>query len=387
MLSNLNAKIQKHPRRKLIIIIIIFALVMLMLVGMRIFQSILLRKETKANIIPIVSLIEASRAPTKIEVVLPGTVLAWHGVPIYARTNGYIKNWYVDIGSKVKTGDLLAEIETPELDAQLRQAEAELSVAIAENILAQSTAKRWVNLHKTDSVSQQATDEKVDTAKAAAATVVSRRANRDRLQQLVEFERVLAPFDGVISDRRTDIGALINIGSSPSEQQPLFRMVQINPLRLYVKIPQSYASRVKPSMSISLRFAEHPGIVFQGQLIETAHAINPKTRTLLAQFKVENKAGLLLPGSYTTVSFSVPSYPESVRLPVNTLIFQKEGLQVATISKESKVVLKKIRIHNDFGNYVEIVSGIEPGELIIINPSDSIYTGQQVRKSSSKVLL
>ena len=310
---------------------------------------------------------------------LPGTMLAWHEAPIYARTNGYVKEWYVDIGSRVNQNDLLAQIETPELDAQLRQAEADLNVAIAQNKLAQTTAKRWVHLLKTDSVSKQATDEKVDTAKALAATVVSMRANRDRLRELVSFEKVVAPFTGIISDRRTDIGALINSGSMPNEQKPLFRMVQLDPLRLYVKIPEAYSSRIKSKMTVSVEFGEHPGKTFPAQLLETAHAIDPKTRTLLAQFVVQNKKGELLPGSYTEVMFAMPSYPEAVRLPVNTLIFRKEGLQVATLDKHNCVVLKNITIHRDFGNDVEIVSGIHPGESIIINPSDSIYHGQLVK--------
>lgn len=349
------------------------------LMGMRLWDAQLLKKETKANLLPKVSLVTANPAPTEESIVLPGTVLAWHEVPIYARTNGYIKRWYVDIGSKVKRGDLLALIETPELDAQLRQAEADLKVAIAENKLAQSTALRWLFLRKTDSVSQQATDEKVDTAAALSATVVSRRAARDHLQELVDFERVIAPFDGVISDRATDIGALINIGSSPSQQKPLFRMVQTNPLRLYIKIPQAYSSRIQPKMLVNLQFAEQPGKVFPARLLETAQAIDPVTRTLLAQFVVENKAGFLLPGAYTQVTFTIPSFPQAVTLPVNTLIFRREGLQVACLDKNNRVVLRKIVIHKDFGNEVEIVTGVVPGEKIVINPSDAIHEGQLVQ--------
>jgi RND family efflux transporter MFP subunit len=209
-----------------------------------------------------------------------------------------LKTWYVDIGDFVKEGQRLADIETPELDAQLRQAEADVNVAIAKNALAQITAARWINLLKTDSVSKQERDEKVHTAQALAASVIAARANRDRLRELVGFERVIAPFSGTISARGTDIGDLINAGNQPNAK-PLFRIIQSDPLRLYVKIPEAYSSRIKPNMKVTIRFAEHPGQRFQAQLINTADAIDPQIRTLLAQFLVHNQKKMLLPGSYS----------------------------------------------------------------------------------------
>lgn len=379
MFKSIQLRLQNSAHGRIIIAAILAFAIVLILMFMRVWAAIILRHETNAQSIIMVHTISAERAPLLEDIVLPGNVLAWHEAPIYARTKGYIKTWYVDIGSHVDKGSLMAVIETPELDAQLRQAEADLNVAIADDKLAQITAVRWKNLVKTDSVSKQETDEKVDTAIATAARVVAYRANRDRLKELVSFERLIAPFKGIISYRATDIGDLINIGSAPAEVKPLFRVVQINPLRLYVKIPQTYSSRIKPDMKVSLQFAEHPGQRFPARLLDTAHAIDPTTRTLLAQFVVENKNEELLPGGYTEVHFEMPSYPDAVRIPIGAMIFRKSGLQVATLDKNNRVVLKKVNVDRDFGNFIEIASGISVGEKIIINPSDSIYNGQQVR--------
>ena len=379
MLKLFELKQHNNNRGRIRVFIIMVITLMLVLFLMRIWAAIVLRHKTNAEALPLVSTVAAVRAPFVDDIILPGTVSAWHEAPIYARTNGYVKTWYVDIGSRVNKGDLLAKIETPELDAQLRQAEADLNVVIAKNKLAQSTAIRWLHLLKTDSVSKQSTDVKVDTAAAMAAAVEAQRAVRDKLRELVGFERVIAPFKGIISDRKTDIGALINKGSTPSERKPLFRLVQVDPLRIYVKIPQTYASRIKPKMTVSLEFAEHPGQRFKARLLETAHAIDPVTRTLLAQFTVRNKNGELLPGGYTEVHFAMPSLPEAVRLPVNTLIFRQHGLEVALLDKRNRVVLKPIVINRNFGTEVEVASGIQVGEHVIINPSDSIYAGQQTR--------
>ena len=249
---------------------------------------------------------------------------------------------------------------------------------MAQNKLAQSTAARWVDLLKSDSVSKQETDEKVDTAHALQASVTAAKAKLAHLQELVGFERIIAPFDGTISARATDIGALINAGSNPNAK-PLFRIVQTNPLRVYVKIPQAYSSIIKPNMVVSLHFAEHPGVSFPAKLLQTAGAMNPISRTLLAQFVVNNKQNELLAGGYTSVHFKMPTSLQTIRLPVNTLLFRAQGLQVATLDKNNQVVLKSITISRDFGHYVEIRSGIKPGERIILNPSDSIFNGEKVR--------
>lgn len=358
----------------------------LMLALTRIWAAILLRLSTNAYGTPVVNTIAAISASVDDEIVLPGTIWAWHEAPVYARVKGYIKQWRVDIGDKVKKGDLLAVIDAPELDAQLRQAEADLKVAIANYELAQVTAKRWINLVKTDSVSKQETDEKIDSEKALKAVVSSEQANRDRLRELVSFERIIAPFSGIISSRLTDIGALINIGSNPAEAKPLFRIASHDPLRLYVKVPENYASRIKEHLEVQLAVAEHPGLLFPAKLFQTAEAIDLQTRTLLAQFTVQNKENKLLPGAYTQVHIKLQTPSQSVQIPVNTLLFRAQGLQVATLDKTNHVVLKSITIGRDFGETVEIDFGVKPGESIIINPSDGIYNGQEVqlaKKTSS----
>jgi RND family efflux transporter MFP subunit len=371
-----QSMLSKIPKPVQIILILVLALLAVNIIS-RIHSSIQLRKQTIADEEPLVSVM-TTKAETGVEqIVLPGNVKAWHDATIYARTSGYIKEWYVDIGSHVKKGQLLAVIETPELDAQLRQAKADLKTAIANNKLAQITAKRWLNLLKTESVSKQEADEKTSTAAALEALVVASTANVNRLKELVSFERVIAPFDGVITARHTDIGALINQGSVNTT--PLFEIEQTNPLRIYVKIPQNYAAQITSNMKVNLRFAEHPGQEFSAQLIETAQAIDPSTRTLLAQFKVNNSKELLLAGGYTEVLFSLTIPPNTILIPVNTLLFQAAGLQIAVVNSNNQVDLRTISISRDLGDNVEIRSGIKPGEQVIIYPPDAIVNGQKVR--------
>ncbi|MDR3476460.1 MAG: efflux RND transporter periplasmic adaptor subunit [Gammaproteobacteria bacterium] len=378
MFRKIHDELQHKVHRRFYFAGGLLLVILLIMAFFRISAAIALRYETVRQAVPVVAAMVVTKGPAEDVIVLPGNVQAWHEAIIYARTSGYIKKWYVDIGSRVKAGELLAEIETPELDAQLRQAEADLNTAEANNKLAQSTATRWIALLKTDSVSKQETDEKISSAKALQAAVNAARANRDRLRELVSFERVISPFDGVITSRTTDIGALINAGSS-STARPLFRIAQANPLRIYVKVPQSYSSSIKPNLTVKLRFAEHPGKLYTAKLLQTAEAIDPTTRTLLAQFVVDNANDELLPGGYTEVLFNMPLANNIVRLPVNTLLFRAEGLQVATLDKQNKIILKSITISRDFGTEVEVRSGLMPGELVVLNPSDSIFNGQQVR--------
>lgn len=356
--------------------------ILLLLIYFRVRAENTLRIDTDKQAVLIVNTMVAKPGPSSEEIILPGNVQAWHEATIYARTSGYIKKWYVDIGSRVKKGDLLAEIESPEVDAQLHQAEADLNTALANYALAQSTAKRWVNLLKTDSVSKQETDEKVSSAKATEAIVHAAQANRDRLKELVGFEKIIAPFDGTITSRTTDIGALINAGSTTAIV-PLFHIVQANPLRIYVQIPQSYSSNITPDMQVSLHFAEHPGKSFPAKLFQTADAINANTLTLLAQFIAKNPNGELLPGGYTEVHFKMPVSQKLIRLPVNTLLFRKEGLQVATV-ENNKVKLKSVTISRDFGNEVEINTGLNVGDQVILNPSDSLIDGEEVHVEAKK---
>lgn len=378
MSKTLHSHLKKIPKPLIFIFIVVFIFILINVV-FRIYAHLNLKQQTIKNELPLVATITAKSIGGTEQFILPGNVKAWHEATIYARTNGYIKKWYVDIGSKVKKGDLLAVIETPELDAQLKQAEADLNTAIANSKLAQISSKRWQNLIKTQSVSQQEVDEKVNSAAALEALVIAAKANVNRLQELVNFERVIAPFDGIITARHTDLGALINQGSTGNV--PLFEIAQIDPLRIYVKIPQNYSARITPNMSVHLKFAEHPGQEFQAQLIETAHAIDPTTRTLLAQFKVDNQKGLLLAGGYTTVLFTLKMPADAIRIPVEALLFQAAGMQVAILDKNNHVQLRAINITRDFGDEVEIQTGIKPGEKIILYPPDSILNGQEVRVS------
>lgn len=363
---------------------VIYVLIAIAIIGItyRIISYIKLIHSTNNQAALTVAVIKAAQGPSTEEIVLPGNVQAWHDATIFARTNGYVVNWKVDIGAHVKTGDLLAELTAPEVDAQLRQTEADLKTAEANAALAESTAKRWVLLLKTDSVSKQETDEKVSDAKAKEAIVASTRANRDRLVNLVNFQRIIAPFDGVIMSRTTDIGRLINAGSSTV---PLFRLVQSDHLRVYVRVPEYFSTNIKPNLIAQLYFTEHPDKIFPAKLLDTAKAIDPASRTLLVQFEIDNPNNELLAGSYTQLHLTLPSNKNIIRLPVNTLIFRSKGLQVATIDGDSKALLKDITLGRDFGDYVEVVAGISAGETIILNPPDSLLSGQQVKIVSTEV--
>lgn len=378
MLKKYFSQWNYHSHKLVIAGISFFLLLVLFIIIYRMYEVRKLVHQTRRDALTVVRTITAKPEAGNECITLPGTVQAWHEAPIYARTNGYIKKWYADIGAHVKKGQLLAEIETPELNAQARQAAADLNTALANNKLAQSTAKRWTSLLKSNSVSRQETDEKISAAQALKATVVAAKANLDRLRELVSFEKVTAPFDGVITARATDIGALINSGSNTAAN-PLFRIEQTNPLRIYVRIPQSISSRLQKNMSVNLYFLEHPQHQFKAKLLDTAQAIDPVTRTLLAQFVINNTNELLLPGSYTEVRFALPYSSQTIKLPVNTLLFQSQGLQVAVVRNQRQIILNSVVVNRDFGAEVEIVSGVKPGDQVVLNPPDSISNEQPVR--------
>lgn len=352
-------------------------LLAVVIIGFRIHAASALRGSTEDATVAIVSVVKPSHGPAIQEIVLPGTVQAWHEAPIYARTNGYLKRWLTGMGTPVKEGDLLAEIDSPEIDSQLRQAQADLITAKANNQLAQSTAKRWAALLKTDSVSKQEADEKQADASAKAALVDAAKANVQRLQDLESFKRVVAPFDGMITSRTTDVGALITSGSTTG--QILFRIAQADKLRIYVPVPQNYASAVTPDLMAELHYPDHPGESFTATLYHSAEALDPVTRSLLIEFKVDNQKGELLPGGYVEVHLKIPSDGSISRLPVNTLIFRSEGTQVATVDKDGKALLKSIKTGRDFGNEIEVVSGLEADDQVIINPPDSLTSGEKVK--------
>ncbi len=348
----------------------------------RIHAESALQKETDDQAIPTVNVIAAKASPTSEELVLPGNVQANFDTGVYARTSGYLKRWYTDIGTPVKAGQLLADIDTPEVDDQLHQAEADLATAQANSLLADSTAKRWKALLVTDSVSKQEAEEKIGDAAAKAAMVASAKANVSRLRQLETFKHVVAPFDGVVTARETDIGALINAGSGVGPE--LFRVADKTKLRVYIQVPQTYAPVVAPGVLVQLAFAEHPGQVFEARAVRTAEALDPTARTLLVELEADNAKGELLPGGLTEVHIKLPATSPSVRLPASALLFRAEGLRVATLESNGHAVLHPVTMGRDFGKEVEILNGIEAGQSVILNPPDSLVSDEPVRVAEDK---
>ena len=338
-----------------------------------------LDKETAEMAIPTVSVVQPKRGAPAQEVVLPANVQAYIDSPIYARTNGYLKHWYVDIGAHVKAGQLLADIETPEVDQQLRQSRADLATAEANLNLSQITATRYADLLKTDSVSKQDADNAAGDYAAKQATVQSAQANVRRLEELQAFEKIYAPFDGVITARNTDIGALIDSGSSGGTRSELFHIAQPDKLRVYVNVPEVYSQAAKPGLTADLALSEFPGRLFPGTLVRTAEAIDQSTRTLLVEIRVNNPTGTLLSGAYAEVHLKLPTATSAFILPVNTLLFRAEGLRVAAVTDGHHADLKQVTLGHDFGSEVEVVAGLTGNESIIVNPPDSIVAGEEVR--------
>jgi RND family efflux transporter MFP subunit len=311
------------------------------------------------------------------ELILPGIVQAFVEAPIYARTSGYVKNWNTDIGAHVHKGQLLAEIETPEVDRQLSQAKADLLTAQANLTLSDTTNARWQALLKTQSVSKQDADEKAGDAAAKKAVAQSAEENVQRLNDLESFKRLLAPFDGVVTARNTDVGVLINAGQSTGTE--LFRVSDLTRLRIYAQVPEAYAGTTKPGLKAELHFSERPGKVYQAVAVRTSQALDPTARTLQVELQLDNADGELFPGAYAEVHFKIPSGGQTLRLPANTVIFRAAGLQVATVDEQHHIKLKSINQGRDFGKTVEIVAGIDPQDSVVVNPPDSITDGITVR--------
>jgi RND family efflux transporter MFP subunit len=337
-----------------------------------------LRAETSQVAITAVSVVSPQRTTPVQEIILPGNVEPFITSPIYSRTNGYLEKWFVDIGAYVKKGQLLAVIETPEIDQQLEQSLSNLNTAKANLALAEITKNRYEGLLKSHAVAQQDVDNAVGTYNANQATVEAAGANVKQLQALQSFEKIYAPFDGVVTARNTDIGDLINSGSNGGVKTDLFHIAQPGVLRVYVNVPEEYSQGVKVGMTADLVLAEFPGRNFQGKLVRTADAINVSTRTLLIEIDVNNPAGTLLTGSYAEVHLKVASQASTFLLPVNTLIFRSEGLQVGTV-KDGSVALTTVTPGHDFGDQIEIVAGLKSNDQVIINPPDSIVSGQKVQ--------
>ena len=336
-----------------------------------------LAKETAASAIPSVNVVYPTPSTLSPEIALPGNTQAFMDTPIYSRTNGYLKSWYFDIGSHVRKGQLMAQIETPEVDQQLQVAQADLKSAQANLDLANTTSGRYQNLLKTNSVSKQETDVAVSDAAAKKAAVDASMANVRRLEQLQSFEKVYAPFDGIVTARNTDVGRLISAGQNTTPQE-LFHLAAIGKIRVYVAVPQSYAAAIKDGGKAILTLDEYPGRSFEGTIARNSNAIDQASRTLNVEVDVDNPTGTLLTGSYAEVHLAVPTQASTFLLPVNTLIFRSEGLRVGIV-KDGTVVLTPVIPGHDFGNTIEIVSGVKANDQVIVNPPDSIVSGQAVQ--------
>ena len=361
---------------RFIIIVALISLALLAVWGIfsRIKDHRSLKTETAQGAVLVVNVTQPTMNATGSDIVLPGNVKAWHEASLQAQVSGYLKVWHKDIGDRVAAGDILAEIDTPETDQQLHQAEADLSLAIANNSLAQATAKRWAALLKTDSVTRQETDEKIADAKAKAASVQSQIANRDRLKQLQGFKNIVAPFDGVVTARTVDVGALVNTTGGE-----LYHIATTDKLRIYVSVPENYTSALSTDTVAELHLTARPQETYQAKLSSTSGAIDPATRTLLAQFELDNPDGKLFPGGYAEVHLKTPQGQQTLSVPANALIFQGSGLQVATVGQDNKIQLKTVTPGRDFGKTLEIADGLNVNDRVVINPADSLYQGEDVK--------
>jgi RND family efflux transporter MFP subunit len=342
-----------------------------------------LRGETNDLAVPTVSVIQPKQGAPAEEVVIPGNVQPFIDSPIYARTNGYLKKWYMDIGTHVKTGQLLAEIDTPEVDQQLQGAKSDLATAEANEKLAETTSARYQDLKSTDSVSKQDVDNAEGDFAAKKATKESAAANLKRLEDTQAFQRIYAPFDGVITARNTDVGDLINSGNGGAAQE-LFHIAQISKMRVFVNVPEQYSQAAKPGLSADLTLAEFPNRRFTGKLTRTSNSIDPGTRTLLVEVDVDNPTGELFPGAYAQVHLKLPNGSPVFILPVSALIFQTAGLQVATVDANNKAVIKAVTLGRDYGSEVEVVTGVAGDDKVITDPPDSIVDGELLRIATPK---
>jgi RND family efflux transporter MFP subunit len=381
MADSVPSTLEQRPLRKMNRQFWVFPVIALAVVtwgeAHRVVARNTLRENTAREATPIVVTVAPTPSALGEELVLPGTVQAYTEAPIYARTSGYLKTWSVDIGSTVKKGQLLAEIDAPEVDQQLAQAIADLATARANEALASTTNVRWKELLATESVSKQDADEKAGDAAAKIAIVESAAANVARLQQLESFKRVVAPFDGIITARNTDIGALINAGESAGSE--LFRLADTHKLRIYVQVPEPYAAAAKPGLEAELRFTEQAGRGYTATTVRTANALDPALRTLQVELELDNPQHELFPGAYAEVHFKLNGNTHAVRLPANTILFRSPGPQVATVDAQHRIKLKSIVQGRDFGGTIEVLSGLTPDDAVVLNPPDSIFDGATVR--------
>jgi RND family efflux transporter MFP subunit len=369
-------------------VVIVLAVVIYSGIHQRAASESALGSSTERAALPTVNVVQPTSDALSQEVVLPGNTQPFNDTPIYARTNGYLKHWYVDIGAHVKQGQLLAEIETPEIDQQLDQARADLKNAQANEQLAQTTAARWQNLLKTNSVSKQETDQAVSNLSAQQASVDSSAANVHRLEQLQSFEKVTAPFAGVITARNTDIGALINAGAGSAPQE-LFHMAAVNTLRVYVAVPEVDTDAAQTGAKATLTLDEFPGEIFPGTIVRNSDSIDAASRTLNVEVDVDNTQGRIKTGAYAMVHLKraptthTSAQSQSLTIPSNTLLFRSEGLRVGVV-RDGRAELVPVTIGRDFGATVEVVAGLQPTDRVIVNPSDSLTSGTPVEVGAAK---
>jgi RND family efflux transporter MFP subunit len=369
----------------LLLIMVVVALVVLWGISSRRQANAQLSVETHDLAIPTVSVIHPKLGAPQQEIVIPGDMQPYTDAPIFARTSGYLKKWYADIGANVKAGQLLAEIDSPEVDQQLQQARADLSTAQANMSLAEITSTRYKDLLKTDSVAQQDVDNATGNYDARRTTVESAQANVKRLQEMQAFEKVYAPFDGVLTARNTDVGQLIDSGSSGGTSRELFHIAAVNPLRVYINVPQFDSPEIRPGLRAELVLTEFPGRRFQGTVVRSSGAIDSTSRTLLTEVDVDNSARLLKPGGYVEVHLKLPSPVNTFTLPVNATIFKSAGLQVAIVKNGKTISLIPVTPGRDFGTEIEIVAGLKGDDWVVLNPSDSLSEGAVVRVTETPV--
>ena len=361
----------------LIVVGIVLAAVVMLGIASRSREESVLETENKQTSATDVEVIHPAGSAISDEIALPGNTQAFMDTPIYARTSGYLRRWYFDIGAHVRQGQLMAQIETPELDQQLQVAQADLKSSQANLDLAVTTAARYQNLLKTNSVSKQETDVATGDEAAKRAARDASEANVRRLTQLQSFENVYAPFDGIVTARNTDVGALIEAGANTVPKE-LFHLAAMRKIRVFVAVPEAYSASIKDDTQATLTLDEYPGQKFVGEVARNSNQIDPASRTLNVEVDVDNSKGELLPGAYVFVHFKVPEHSTSLTIPSNTLLFRSQGLQVATVVG-NKVHLVPVKIGNDMGATVEIASGLQASDKVIVDPSDSIAEGQQVR--------
>lgn len=379
-MNSLAPNTKSSPKRLLVALAIVAAIVAAIGITKRLLAQAELKDLTAEEAVLVVAVMTPKPGGAEGALLLPGDIQAIQDAPIYARTTGYVKTRSVDIGDQVKAGQVLAELDTPEVDQQMRQAEADLATAQANAKLAQATAERWSALRETDAVSPQEADEKIGDADAKLALLNAAKANLQRLRELQGFQRVTAPFAGTVTARNTDIGALVSAGGSGPE---LFRIANTQTLRIYINVPQANARDIKVGSEATFQLTERPDQTFTAKIVRTARALDPTARSLLVELNFDNRNAKLLPGSFARVNVPVPTGATQLRVPVNTLLFRKEGPQVATVDANNQVQLKTVAIVQDLGNEFALGSGIAPQDRVIINPPDALVQGQPVRVAAA----